>query len=563
MITPTKEQDIIVEAIGKHNKVKVSARAGAAKTTTLVLAAQAYRVPSLYIAYNKHMAEEARNKFPEHVEVRTAHSYAYRSHADSIKHKLVRIPGVGGKYNNVCGTGSEVARYFKLAPFVVNDQKSVTSAAMGYAVRSTVANFEYSGDYEIKEKHVSFREAEKVFKISGFNKKEYAHRVLKYARQLWDLRIDPKSDVMITHDTYLKLWQLSKPSLDGYEIIYVDEFQDMNGCLLEVILNHPGKVVGVGDDHQSIYGWRGSLNAMQICDWPEYSLSKSFRFGQEVAEVAKDILLDNSGNRTIQFDGNENLTTKIVDKMEEDQYTMIFRTNSLLIETALDLILQGKEVNMSIDVSDFKSMMSSANALRKGEMKNVKHQSFVPYVSWGELMDEVEASKDQEVKRIVKFINDGRYEEIMNALSSYKKSDNPDIFLITGHKSKGLEFENVVLAEDFLPHEVDEKGNWIGFAGQEQNLLYVAATRAKNVLQLNSAIHGVKRYTLSNVNVFHLTPGFESNIVRDLLNSSDHAVEAQEQMDLMSPFDDEYENSHNVDGSLRLLSVFGGNYAGT
>lgn len=561
MFTPTQEQVEIVEAIGSTQKVKVSARAGAAKTTTLTLAANAYKVPSLYIAYNKHMADEARSKFPAHVEVRTAHSYAYRSHADSIKHKLVRIPGVGGKYNNVCGTGSEVARYFKVAPFVVTDSRSVTSAAMGYAILSTVSNFEYSGDMEIKEKHVSFREAEKVLKLDSFDRKTYAQRVLKYARQLWDLRKDPKSDIKITHDTYLKLWQLSKPNFDQYEIVYVDEFQDMNGCLLDVILNHKGKVVGVGDDHQSIYGWRGSLNAMQICDWPEYSLSKSFRFGQEIAEVAKDILLDSSGNRTLKFFGNEDISTKIVDKIDGSPYTIIFRTNALLIETALTLILEGKNVNMSIDVSDFKAMMSSTLALSRGDMKSVKHQSLVPYVNWSELLSEVDASSDQELKRVVKFIKDGRYDEIMNALEGYRPSKNPDVRLITAHGSKGLEFDNVELAEDFLPHETDERGNWAGFVGQEQNLLYVAATRAKKSLKINSPIIGVKGYTLSNVNIFHLEPGFESNVVSDLLNSSDHAVAAQEQMDLMSPFDDEYENSHNVDGSLRLLSAFGGNYA--
>ena len=109
MITPTQEQVVIVDAIGAHQKLKISALAGSGKTSTLVLVAEAYKVPSLYIAYNKHMAEEARSKFPDHVEVRTAHSYAYQSHAGKIKHKLVRIPGPGGKYNNVCGTGSEIA----------------------------------------------------------------------------------------------------------------------------------------------------------------------------------------------------------------------------------------------------------------------------------------------------------------------------------------------------------------------------------------------------------------------------------------------------------------------
>lgn len=492
--TPTQEQNQIVEAIGKLQKVKVSARAGAAKTSTLELAANAYKVPSLYIAYNKNMALEAASRFPKHVKVRTAHSFAYAITGDAIKHKLKRIPKPDGSYNNVCGTGLEVARYFKIAPLVVGNGKSVTAAAMGYAVRATVANFEYSGDRELDFKHVSMQEANKVSDLVSFDKIEYRRRVLKYAQKLWELRIDPKSDILITHDTYLKLWQLSNPTLDGFDIVYVDEFQDMNGCLLDVILNHNGKIVGVGDDHQSIYGWRGSLNAMHICQWPEYTLTKSFRFGQEIAEVAKDILLDKNGNRTLEFHGNDMLSTPIVDTMEQERYTMIFRTNSALIEEALELITQGKKVNLSIDTSDFKAMMISTLALANGDKKNVKHQSLVPFESWQELLEDIKESKDAELKRVVKFILDGRYNEIMGALNRYEQCDDPDINLTTGHKCKGLEFDHVVLAEDFIPHETNDNGSWAGFPGQEQNVLYVAATRAKKSLRLNSQVRDVRQF---------------------------------------------------------------------
>lgn len=571
--TPTQEQKDILAAIGEGLRaggfrMKISARAGAAKTSTLVLSSEAYPVSSLYIAYNKAMADEAREKFGPHVEVRTAHSYAYATHGKKLNRKLERISGPGGTYNNVCGTGSEVARYFKIAPLVVSDNKSVTSAAMGYAVRSTVANFEYSGDREIGIKHVSYSEAEKVFTNPGFDRASYAQRVLKYAKKLWELRIDPESDIQITHDTYLKLWQLSNPKLDNYDIVYVDEFQDMNGCLLAVILAHDGNIIGVGDDHQSIYGWRGSKNAMQLCNWPEYTLTKSFRFGQEIAEIAKDILLDGNGERTLKFFGNEGISTKIVDKAPSEQYTMIFRTNSLMLETALDLILQGKSVNMSLKVGDFKAIMNSVYALSMGNMKGVKHASVVPYTSWAELCQEVAVTKDNELRRVHKLVSDGRYHEIMRVLEDYRPVKNPDVDMRTGHGTKGLEFDHVVLAEDFVNHEVDEDGNWMGFVGQEQNLLYVAATRAKKSLKLNSAVAGVSLFARSveqcngglelNVNsVYHLQGESGKEMLPQLfreLSHTDNALEAQQQMDLMDG-DDEYGSATNIDGSLKLTGA--------
>jgi superfamily I DNA/RNA helicase len=194
------------------------------------------------------------------------------------------------------------------------------------------------------------------------------------------------------------------------------------------------------------------------------------------------------------FFGNEAISTKIVDKAPESGYTMIFRTNSALIEHGLDLILRGKKVNMHIDVSDFKSMMNSAYALAKNDMKNVKHQDIVPYVSWAEFCEEIGVVRNAELKRIHKFILDGRFHAIMDTLANYKRVDDPDVELISGHKSKGLEFDHVVLADDFEFHEIEDDGSWKGFSGQEQNLLYVAATRAKKSLKINDQIVGVQEY---------------------------------------------------------------------
>ena len=48
------------------------------------------------------------------------------------------------------------------------------------------------------------------------------------ATQYWNRMKDLKDDrVKMTHDGYLKLFQLSKPTLGLYDIILVDEAQDL------------------------------------------------------------------------------------------------------------------------------------------------------------------------------------------------------------------------------------------------------------------------------------------------------------------------------------------------
>src|SRR3546814_15296658 len=46
----------------------------------------------------------------------------------------------------------------------------------------------------------------------------------------------------------------------------------------------------VGDNWQSIYGFRGAEDAMSYFDGDVYSLSQSFRFGPKIAQVANQIL---------------------------------------------------------------------------------------------------------------------------------------------------------------------------------------------------------------------------------------------------------------------------------
>jgi ATP-dependent exoDNAse (exonuclease V) beta subunit len=74
----------------------------------------------------------------------------------------------------------------------------------------------------------------------------------------------------------------------------------------------------------------------------------------------------------------------------------------------------------------------------------------------------------------------GDVEDLIARLEKANVSSSPDILLTTAHKSKGLEYDNVVIANDFKfgTKEVLEMPE------QELNLLYVACTRAKKNLQL-------------------------------------------------------------------------------
>jgi len=464
MFQPTEEQlDCIAKA--KDNKaVFIEAVSGASKTTTLTLIAEQLVKSTIYLAFNKVTANEAATKFPSHVTCRTTHSIAFEQCGMEISHKLKR-PAT--HYVNVGGTGSEIAKLYGIKPYFIDDKCVMTSAAIGLFVKLTVAQFEQSADNKLDMKHV-VRDKNTPKHISNI--------ILQNAQQLWKDRINPESKVLATHDTYLKLFQLSKPVLE-YSIIMVDEFQDSTECVLDIIAQQKhAKLIVVGDSRQAIYQWRGSVNGFDSFSGVGATLSKSFRFGQAIADVANATLGLNNFVK-----GYEAVQSTIVDSVDE-QHTIIFRTNTGLLTTAVDLLEQGFKINLEIDVKDYLSLVNSVIALKAMDMKKVKHERIIPFEDYAALVEE--SANDKELSRIVKLVDSGMALRSIALLDNHRNSDNYSVLLTTAHKSKGREWDCVVLAEDF-PSPFDKKGKFVGLEDMEKNLLYVAETRAKLKLQLN------------------------------------------------------------------------------
>lgn len=486
-LIPTAEQNTCVSMIADNRILKIVAGAGCSKTTTLSMVANATNCKSLYLAFNKAMVEEAKLKFPSWVTVKTTHGLAYGVFGTGISHKLKRPLG---RYVNVCGTGSEISRNFRIGPMHLDSGKTITAGGMGIAVKETVNRFEYSAEREITSLHVSFKPVGTLMQDKSFDRSEYEALVVAYARLLWKLRIDRNSPILATHDTYLKLYQLSNPDLSAYDVVYLDEAQDTNDCVIDIVSKLKSKVVLVGDPHQQIYSWRGSVNAMEKFDCALATLSTSFRFGQEIAHIANLIL--NSGKEvpTLTIKGWDKLTSVVEGFLDtEAPHTRLYRTNAALVADGVSLILEGRKVSLEIDVRDFVKVLESAMALQTGDMKNVKHENILPFPEWDDLITEAKLIGG-ELGRVATLVSAGEAEAVLKVLSTYTKPLNPDIILTTAHKSKGREFDIVVLADDF-PSCYNEDGQWVGLTEMERNLLYVAATRAKKLLVTNGTLREI------------------------------------------------------------------------
>ena len=106
--------------------------------------------------------------------------------------------------------------------------------------------------------------------------------------------------VLREHKEVRDYWQ------DKYRYLTVDEFQDTNGLqmrLLQQLVTEPYNICVVGDDDQSIYGWRGAevANILQFERFfpnPKViQLEENYRSPQAVLEVANSLIKNNVGRR--------------------------------------------------------------------------------------------------------------------------------------------------------------------------------------------------------------------------------------------------------------------------
>jgi superfamily I DNA/RNA helicase len=303
------------------------------------------------------------------------------------------------------------------------------------------------------------------------------------------MRVDKENEILIGHDTYLKIWQLSNPRLDDiYDVIYLDEAQDSNPCLLDVLYKQTCRLVFVGDQYQSIYSWRGAVNAKTTDggkEWHNCLLSTSFRYGKSIADIANKVLNIPVGT-DLSVKGVKPQDKVVnhygaVNMLDGQVHTRIYRTNHNLLSDAIVLVTNNVKCSIELDLTDFIKMLESALALYQNRMNDVKHDSVAPYMSWEEFV------MDADNKLVTTIVSSGQAQNVISVLRLHRNNPKPVVTLTTAHKSKGREWDTVWLNNDF-PDVSVANGKPSFVSDEERNLMYVAATRAKHTLYYNRTI---------------------------------------------------------------------------
>ena len=462
MITLNPEQMAIVKSTEKH--VVVNAMPATGKTSLLMSVVEHNPDKNvLILSYNSALRADSKRWGFSNLDCHTGHSLARR----------------GGRLERKYGNRLNKKLSWKSVRRVLRTTKEESKLVL-----KSLCRFLASSDERINESHLKLPSIPKTDE-PGF-KDLVESNLLGLTRLLWSIMKKEKSEVPIGHDGYLKIYCLSKPDLSRYQLILLDEIQDLNSAISHLITSQECRVIGVGDCNQELYSFR--LNGESFFDHmrPTHHLTQSYRFGESVASIA-NIILNQMGWRESSVIGNNNIETVIGDV--GDSYTIISDTNFGLIPEALALarttgkklfFTQKNPLYIMINMAHMKlgrKLSNSPMHKRYGTFERLLKNVFS-----GHALHKYSSFLYPLTKRECKAVLT-KLEAIEDSLVDEEESD---IKFSTCHQQKGQSIDNVKLSGFSGYERILEKTASKVTKGDREKLmtLFVAVTRCRFRLSL-------------------------------------------------------------------------------
>ena len=462
----TPEQTSVIETVTQtSDNIIIRALAGAAKTSTLIRIAESLpKVSILCLAFNKRIAVEMQERLPPNCTAMTLNSLGHRVWADAISPRLKVV--TDKNYN------------------LLNDELKKLPKG-----EQNIAYNEFSDILKIIDFGKScgyiptgqFKEAKALMNDAEF----FRHLEEEPSRLVEDLvRAVTIKSIEMAKQGYIDFGdQILMPTLfpsmfPHYPLVMVDETQDLSA------LNHATlrklakkRLIAVGDENQSIYGFRGAhQNSMELLQetfsMKSKVLSVSFRCPIAVVKEAQWRAPHMQWPEWAKPGIVQNLFEWDADSIPEEA-AIICRNNAPLFSMAIKLLKNGRLprlIGNDIGAGLLKIMK------KFGKTSLSFDEVMIAIAQWTEDTLKKTRSKNKvydkaECMKI--FARQGRTLGEAIVYAEHLFASQGPIQLMTGHKAKGLEFDTVFFLDHGLMNMED---------GQDRNLKYVVQTRSKNEL---------------------------------------------------------------------------------
>lgn len=490
------QQAIYNEVATTDHNINVNAVAGSGKTTTLLGCLE--RIPRgksiIFMAFNNSIVKElqARNTRPN-VDIMTLHSYGWRL--------LLRRYGNTAKMN----PNKSIAELEVVLKRHSNDeevQELLLRRKKGYLI------YLIPKIVDLMRTALCRPEIGEIESLCDYHDIDCGLPEKQLALETFLLSVKDCTQFDFTDMLYIPV---TDPTLRfrKYEVVLVDESQDMSLLqheLIKRVLDRRSRLITVGDPRQAIYGFAGAdansyarlaeLNGSSV----EMPLSVCYRCGRRIVEEAEKIV---PYIRPYERAHEGEVVLGSLNDIEDGDW-IICRNLRPLVEVYLWLLknkiksrVRGKDIGHSlIDLINKtgartidqleKLLWKEADKLeQKLRTKGWKNPSASPKMD--ELYEKIEVIRALAVEADTVM-------ELRETIEGIFTDDLEGILLMTIHKSKGLENDNVFfLAPELIP------SRWATQPWQQEqelNLKYVAITRAKNSLiyvPLNQSTHDISQ----------------------------------------------------------------------
>ena len=522
------QKNIISSVVKAESNVVVNALAGSGKTFTAILAVQAYmqahpQAKVCMCMFNKSIQQETAEKMDKafygndmvrkQIKVRTSHALGMAALRFAVQKEYGNdMPTIVVENHHVQDLCTNVETYSAIIKQDSQNKGTFLGNAVHLFDKCRVNLIE---DNDIKG-------IERIARHYNINVvADECNAVSKLLETAYDFDMRSnytdksgkayKSVIVCDFIDMLTFAAQHKEYCEKFNLVVVDECQDFNICQHKIMHNsvkYGGKFLAIGDPNQAINGFAGAMND-SFDRFTKYRnvvtlpLSVNYRCGRNIISLAQTIVPnitahDGACNGNVSYGGN-------IDNAHSGDI-ILSRKSAPLVKSALHLlankkycyIVGGAELTKglkgliisscgkskqamqqptNIVISKVESYIKSVidNLIKKGEIKP-DEASECKLVC--ELQDKLEC-----IKAIAD--NANNQEQVianLDNLASEGKSGN-GIKLMTAHKSKGLEADNVYII-DYGSMPLAWKGQQEWEAQQEQNLIYVAWTRAKQNLYL-------------------------------------------------------------------------------
>jgi DNA helicase-2/ATP-dependent DNA helicase PcrA len=468
----------------------VIAVAGSGKTTTIVECAEI--IPpssqSTFVAFNKHIADTLKLKLPDTVRAMTLNALgnrAWTKFCQDVRPALdpkktwalldnnysrddVRL--YGAYVNKLVGLAKTVG----MVPFSAGDVPVYLEECSDESLSALEDRFDVQSE--------AWHRPEKAYDMV----RKILAESIKCGREIIDFNDQLYLPVIFDVDFLRNDW------------LFVDEAQDVNALqliMLQKSIKEGGHLLAVGDPKQSIYAFRGASHTAieelkSAFGAEEMPLTVSYRCPKLVVAAARAVfpfaknLIEHAEGAIDGYVGE--LDSWSADDVDLPKTIVLCRNNAPLAEVLFKLKTAG--VNACLKGKDSLSgVIALVKKLKPLNVENLGDKLTEHFEKESEKLTRTKqltklADLSDRVATLRIFIdNSDTLLELGESLNTAAKDSTAGfVTLSTVHKAKGLEFDNVFILDPWL---IPSKWAVTDEAKiQENNLLYVAITRAKQQL---------------------------------------------------------------------------------